>query len=126
MLRSDDFTRIHASAADAIAGAQYRVARSQLVQMLDLPLSYLQYTKTKNLIKRLELTPSSTSGKKIRLALLASSTTDHLRDVLLTSAKVRGLDLVLYESPFDSIEQEVLNPQSGLYAFGPSHVLFLP
>ncbi len=125
MLRTEDFTRAHSLASAAMESGQHQLARAHLIQILDRPLGFLQLTKTNNLIKRLPAPAPAANAKPIRFAILASSTTVHLKEALENNARLRGWAATFYESPFDSIEQEVLNPQSGLYAFNPTHALIL-
>jgi FkbH-like protein len=65
------------------------------------------------------------AGGEIRLALLADFTTHQLVDCLKALAARAGVRLAVYEAPYDSLETEILDPQSGLHAFGADHVAIL-
>ena len=60
---------------------------------------------------------------KFKLAILGDSTTQLIVKELDNQAKQFNLDLELYESSFDQIEQEIKNPSSNLYTFNPDGVL---
>ena len=60
---------------------------------------------------------------KYKLAILGDSTTQLIVKELDNQAKQFNLDLELYESSFDQIEQEIKNPSSNLYTFNPDGVL---
>jgi len=116
------FPVLYAAAEAAVAAGCFELARSLWIHCADLPLSLAQLSKLTHLSTRIDVTPSSKRGK-VRLAILASCTTDHLREPLVANLTMRGFEVELYVSPFDSIQQEVLNADSGLYAFAPTHVL---
>jgi len=58
-----------------------------------------------------------------RLALLGDSATQHLATALRGCGVEHRLALDLYESDYDQVRAEVLDPASGLYAFCPDAVL---
>jgi FkbH-like protein len=62
--------------------------------------------------------------RPLKLALLASSTTDHLVEVLTLWLALEGFVAEIYTSPFDTVPQTVVDPSSGLYAFNPDIVWF--
>ncbi len=57
------------------------------------------------------------------MALLSSSTTALAAPLLELACFRDGIDATLYEAPFDSYRQQILDPQSELYRFGPEVVL---
>ncbi len=59
----------------------------------------------------------------VRLAVLGSSTTAQLPPLLTLHGLAAGLALEIYEAPFGSYRQEILDPNSALYAFKPQAVL---
>jgi FkbH-like protein len=59
----------------------------------------------------------------VRLAVLGSSTTTQLPPLLALHGLAAGLALEIYEAPFGSYRQEILDPNSALYAFKPQAVL---
>jgi FkbH-like protein len=60
----------------------------------------------------------------IRLAVLGSSTTQHLHAGLRMAALRRGFSLEVYEPDYGQYWFELLNPTSSLHAFKPNAVLF--
>jgi FkbH-like protein len=58
-----------------------------------------------------------------RLAVLGSSTTTQLPPLLALHGLAAGLALEIYEAPFGAYRQELLDPNSALYAFKPQAVL---
>ncbi|NER78925.1 MAG: methoxymalonyl-ACP biosynthesis protein, partial [Leptolyngbya sp. SIO1D8] len=68
--------------------------------------------------------PDQASGlQTIKVAILASSTVEHLQPAIRVAALRRGLIAECYVAPYGQYYQEVLNPTSGLYSFEPDVVL---
>ncbi|PWU14625.1 MAG: FkbH domain-containing protein [Verrucomicrobia bacterium] len=65
------------------------------------------------------------SGPKLKLALLADVSTQHLTPLLRVLFASNGVDVEIYEAGFDTVEVESLDPNSGLYAFGPQVIVIL-
>ena len=71
--------------------------------------------------KRLQrVRPDSRPEKTLRIALLSSSTTAGIKEVLDVKCHDLGLTAELYDPPYGQFAQEILDPKSPLYAFGPS------
>lgn len=62
---------------------------------------------------------------RFKLALLSSDTVAPLADFLTVAAAAEGIKLETYVGDFGQIQQEILNPQSDLYAFQPDAVLLI-
>jgi FkbH-like protein len=60
--------------------------------------------------------------KKIRVAIVGSTTLDHVRDLLAFYLAREGFEVDIYLAPFGSLFPEILDPMSGLYAFKPDVV----
>jgi FkbH-like protein len=73
-----------------------------------------------NILKK--LSREALGLRKIRLALLASSTVSHFKDILLYWLAKEGIDAELYEAEYNSIHQVILDPHSRLYDFKPEVV----
>lgn len=58
-----------------------------------------------------------------RLAVLSSHTSGQLTAALRVACAVHGIAVSTYESDYRTFEQEILDPDSGLYAFQPDAVL---
>ncbi|WP_340314077.1 HAD-IIIC family phosphatase [Rhizorhabdus argentea] len=68
--------------------------------------------------------PPDLATKPVRLAVLASSTVDHLLPALRIAALRRGLWLIIYVCDYGQYRRELLDPGSALHAFRPSAILF--
>lgn len=64
-------------------------------------------------------------GPKLKVALLADVSTQHLVPMLRALFASNGVDAEIYEAGFDTVEVETLNPESGLYAFQPQAIVIL-
>ncbi|HSV30077.1 MAG TPA: hypothetical protein VLL76_10980, partial [Candidatus Omnitrophota bacterium] len=60
--------------------------------------------------------------RPLRVALLASSTTDHFAEVLHLWLALEGFAADIYQPPFGQTVQSILDPASELYAFDPEVV----
>ena len=61
-----------------------------------------------------------------RIAILGSLTTDFIARALAVAAVQEGVQPLLYQAPYGSYVQEVLDPNAGLHAFRPDIVLLAP
>lgn len=69
--------------------------------------------------------PAATPGfTQVRLAILASSTADHLGAAIRVAGLRRRLLIELYVGGYGQYRQELLDPMSALHRFGPQVVLF--
>jgi FkbH-like protein len=64
-------------------------------------------------------------GEKLKLALLADVSTQHLLPLLRVLFAEAGIDAEIYEGGYDTIQLEAYNPASGLYSFQPQIVVIL-
>jgi FkbH-like protein len=55
----------------------------------------------------------------LRVALLSSFSIEFIHDVLVALGFLEGLRIQIYQAGFGQFRQEILNPDSGLYAFSP-------
>ena len=62
--------------------------------------------------------------RSARIAVLGSSTTSQLTALLPLACARAGLQVEVYEAPYDQYRQQSLDPTSGLYAFAPDVVVF--
>src|SRR5579871_475203 len=63
------------------------------------------------------------TAEPLRLAVLGSSTVEHLLPGLRMGALRRGIPLATYTSPCGQYLQDFLDPSSGLAAFAPDAIL---
>ncbi|MBI4432089.1 MAG: HAD-IIIC family phosphatase [Candidatus Omnitrophica bacterium] len=78
-----------------------------------------------DLMKKSRKLSSSEGFPVVRAAILADFATQQLAILLKTLFHSKGVNLELYEAEYDSITHEVLDAQSGLYAFKPEQVIIM-
>ena len=110
---SDRLKAIKAQIKDGDVAA----AHAALAQLADPHHSFPIQQKMARLMAAIP--PVSIGLRPLRLALLAGCTMDHFAEILRLWAALRGLALEIWVAPFDTIEQTILDDQSGLYAFAP-------
>jgi FkbH-like protein len=64
-------------------------------------------------------------AKTVKVAILADCAVQQLTTLLKTLAARNEVALEVYEGGYDSIDLEILNPESGLYAFDPQYLIVL-
>jgi FkbH-like protein len=89
--------------------------------MLKNDRSELNYAQLVKKARRLDCA----SGSKLRVALLADVSVQHLTPLLRVLFAGHGVEVEIYEAGYDTIEVEALNPDSELYAFKPQVVVIL-
>jgi len=67
----------------------------------------------------------SSEGKPLRLAILGHRSTNILAKYILASFKISRLNIDLYESSYNQVEMELLNPKSALYDFNPEAIIII-
>ncbi|MDQ6671972.1 MAG: HAD-IIIC family phosphatase [Chloroflexota bacterium] len=67
--------------------------------------------------------PERAPNRVVRVALLGNATLDHLRSYMTVECFRSGLRPTMYHSGFDQYNQEILDPNSGLYDFAPDVVV---
>jgi acyl carrier protein len=87
---------------------------------------YAFYVKNEKLLEKLTASEAWQPARKTKAAILGSSTTALLAPVLRASAFREGVQLDIYEGIYGNFQQEILDPDSGLYRFKPDLVLLLP
>ncbi len=78
-----------------------------------------------SLIKDAGTIAVSAGSKPMKLAILADCAVQQLATLLKTLAARNGVALDVYEGGYDSIDLEILNPESALYSFGPQYLIVL-
>ena len=102
--------------------------QNQLRSLRHLASHDLDFTKTTRVDRRLQniysnLDKNFSDLPRIKLAILASSTVDHLPSGIRVAALRRGLIVDIYLAPYNQYRQEILNRASQLYTFNPDVVL---
>jgi FkbH-like protein len=67
--------------------------------------------------------PGAAPDRAVRIALIGSSTLDHLRSYLEVWCRLAGLLPTFYLGPYGQYAQDILDPGSALYAFDPHVVI---
>src|SRR2546426_136717 len=107
-------------AALLLSNPSERVER--LVHLAQYRLGFVETIQLDNALGR------STAGvegilPRVRLALLAASTIDHLLPAIRVAGLRRRLGIDLYKGGFGQYRQELLDPDSPLYEVGPEGIL---
>jgi FkbH-like protein len=101
--------------------------RSQLKLLLDQVQkepTHLNYWNAYKLIRKLDLDSLEVlDEKRIKIALLSSFTIDPLTIYLDIKNRLAKLYPEIYVAPFNQYQQEILDENSGLYAFKPDVVI---
>lgn len=98
----------------------------RIVSLANHRLDVAQTNALDGQIRRLfaDEAPPALATRPVRLALLGSSTTDHLLPSLRVAAARRGLWIKTYACSYGQYRQELLDPSSALSQFAPDAVLF--
>jgi HAD superfamily phosphatase (TIGR01681 family) len=88
-----------------------------------MPPPFLTPAKLRNQAAALD-SRSLLPGK--RVALLSARATGWLTDFLKQASRLAGIDLAVFDAPFDQIAQQLLDPQAATYTFEPEAVVVLP
>src|SRR5438270_570578 len=89
--------------------------------MLKNDRSELEYAQLVKKFKR----HVSGQGERLKIALLADVSTQHLVPLLRVLFASNRIDVDIYEAGYDTVELEAYNPDSGLYAFNPQFIVIL-
>jgi len=92
-----------------------------MLKYRDRPLDYLDLISEYQDID-FSVPPNS---PKVKIALLADFATQQFTAILKTLLYQSSINAEIYEAPFDSIDLEIYNPGSGLYAFQPDIIVLL-
>jgi len=107
-------------AAQGNAAAAAAALRAALPELAD----YLSQIEAAKVLERIAGHPAvADSLPRVRLAVLGSSTTAQLLPLLRLHAFRAGMLLDLYDAPYGTFQQEILNPDSGFYRFRPQVAL---
>jgi FkbH-like protein len=99
-----------------------------LSRCCELSEDFIELSKASKLLKEIRRrSPKSILARnKIKVAVLGGMTTMYLVSILDACAMARGIDLEIYEAEYNTIDLEIHNSSSGLFAFRPDVVLLLP
>lgn len=84
----------------------------------------LDYTSGQSLVRHLGKLRDGAPGADapVKLAVVGSYTTQQLTALIELFLFAAGVDAEIYEADYDVFRQEILDPTSGLHAFGPQFV----
>jgi FkbH-like protein len=100
-----------------VKSGEYSAALGALVNSLD---PFADFSSHHRMIRLFRSLPAAQLQlRPLRLALLATSTIDHLSDVLRLYLAREGFAADIFQSEYDTIHQQVLDPSSALYRFRP-------
>ncbi len=104
-----------------LAAGDAQSARHWTTSVVDLADDLSSWTGAAALLPAcLETSPLP---RRARVAVLGSSTTTQLATLLPLACARAGLQIEIYEAPYGQYRQEILDPDSALYAFGPDAVV---
>jgi FkbH-like protein len=95
----------------------------KLASLAQYRIGYLETLQLDRALSRLTLKPQ-TGFATVRLAILASSTVDHLPPAIRVAGLRRRLLIDLYTAAYGQYRQDLLNPASSLHLFAPQIILF--
>jgi len=115
--------------SDALRGLGDQPTEANWQSLVGLANHAIDFIQTQQLDRRLQRLfsagpPTGLATKPVRLAILSSSTADHLLPSLRVGALRRGLWLSTYTGTYGQYAQELRDNRSALYAFGPDTILF--
>lgn len=84
---------------------------------------YLAWQRAISIVQRCAKESRLATRRTVKVAVLGSYTTIQFTQVLGLAARQLGVGVDLYESHFGQYQQEIIDPNSGLYAFGPEVIL---
>lgn len=108
-------------AARVVADPQTRV--EQLADLAQFRLGFLETIQLDNALTRIAAETTPAGFSEIRVALLGSSTLDHLLPAIRVAGLRRRLLIDIYTGSFGQYRQELLDPGARLRAFRPDVVL---
>ena len=120
-LPHDDF-RPAVRSARAIDDADVRIER--LWKPANCRLGYLELLQLDDAWRAGLDTPAATSLPAVRIAVLSSSTVDHLASALRVAGLRRRMRVDVYTGMFGQLRQELHDPDSPLHRFRPDDALF--
>jgi FkbH-like protein len=110
----------------AIAQALGKTPWPNAVALANHQLDFIRTNQLDNAIQQAldSRMPTDLAAKPVRLAILSSSTTAHLHAAVRVAGLRRNLHVTVYEVDYGQYWQELTDPDSALYHFGPTIILF--
>jgi FkbH-like protein len=99
-------------------------AAGLLRELADARMDFAQLARLDRVARKLFAEEKLTGFLKVRLAVLASSTTAHLLAGIRVAGLRRGLEIEVYATDYAAYRQELMDTSSALHSFAPEVVLF--
>jgi FkbH-like protein len=106
-------------AREAAGKGDLAASAAALRRLYAMQPDYIWFARTKPLLHQVAA-HSLAPLRQTRMALLAASTSKFLTGILHACAFRDRIAAEWYEGPYNSIDQEILNPASGFHAFQPN------
>ena len=116
-------TDFRADLRTALESSEPTICLERLASLARYRLGHLETLQLDRAFGRLT-TESGSGFTVVRLAILASSTVDHLSPAIRVAGLRRRLMIDVHIGPYGQYRQGLLDPQSSLYQFAPQFVLF--
>ncbi len=104
-----------------IKDGAYKKAFQSLNQISAYTDDFVMQSKYANIFKAIH--QDELNLKKVRVAILASSTVSHFNDILRYWLAKDGFSVDIYEAAYNTVQQTILDTSSGLYNFNPDIVM---
>jgi FkbH-like protein len=111
---------------ETVDWAERLAVANTVANLVKLAKSRLDFVQTLKLDRRLQcaIADGVIEGPPLRLAVLSSSTANHLIPGLRVAALRRGIILEVYVGAYGLFQQELSDPSSALHGFKPEAILF--
>ncbi|MCW9034202.1 MAG: HAD-IIIC family phosphatase [Rhodospirillales bacterium] len=103
-----------------IKEGKFEESFADLISLVDYELSFVEQGKMSRLLRKIPL--QQFDLKTLKIAFLATSTVDHLAEILQLYLAREGFNAKFYIAEYDTIYQTALDPDSELYSFQPDIV----
>ena len=104
--------------------AEKSVDWQQLVQLAGMRLDFTQTNRLDKLLRKLSASGAiSAAPKALKIAILSSSTAEHLLPAIRVAALRRNLHLETYSGDYGMYQQELQDEASALFKFKPDAIL---
>ena len=109
--------------------SESEASRAAWAEAIAIAKTRLDFTATNALDQAVQVRfaagpPPGLATKPVRLAILGSSTTNHLVPAIRVAALRRGIWVTVYETDYGQYFQELMEPSSSLHEFKPTALLF--
>lgn len=93
--------------------------------VVDTSENFTSWQSAAALMQRCAKFDCSANSRSVRVALVGSYTTTQFAQLLQLAARRLGITLDIYESQYGQYRQDIIDPNSSMYAFSPDFVLLV-